>query len=470
MLYLKNIRWIDPDDLSVARRDLVIESGPSGTLIALDPEGETAARCRANSGSARDLAQALSDRNDEDARRVAALLPGATGEADAPLAALDGRGRFATRGFACGHHHVYSALSRGMPPSSRRTDTFVKMLEHVWWRLDRRLDRDMIAASALAAALHCAKCGVTFIIDHHSSPGCIRGSLDTISRAFERVGIGHLLCYEISGRDGPDAADAGLEETDAWLAGRPGHVGLHASFTVDDALLRRAVDLARRRRAGVHIHVAESAEDQQHCLRHHGKRVVERLADAGALDLPHSLFAHAIHVDENERGLLRRSPGWVVQNTESNWNNRVGVGNYGGLPRVLLGTDGMHGDMLRSMRAVWQAAAQADDRDENAMPLGLATPYQRLRAAHRLTRDMNAPGDGPNNVVIFDYDSPTPLTGDNAPAHLIYGLDSRHVHTVIARGRVIVEDRRLTALDEDAALALVKAQARRLWAALREAG
>ena len=45
---------------------------------------------------------------------------------------------------------------------------------------------DMIAASALAAALHMAKHGVTFCVDHHSSPYAIDGSLETIARALEK--------------------------------------------------------------------------------------------------------------------------------------------------------------------------------------------------------------------------------------------------------------------------------------------
>lgn len=436
MLYLKNATWIDPDDLSVSRVNLLVEEGPTGGLrlefpAPASPEADPAS-----------------------------LAPDQT-------TVLDLQGRYATRAFACGHHHIYSVLSRGMPPSPAPTDTFVRMLEHVWWRLDRHLDRDMVEASALAAAMHCAKCGVTFIIDHHSSPFSIPGSLSTISRAFERVGVGHLLCYEISGRDGPDAADRALAETDAWLGtGRKGHVGLHASFTVDDDLLRHAVALARRHRTGIHIHVAESAEDQAHCLAVYGKRVVRRLADAGALDLPHSLFAHCVHVDEEERGLLRNAPGWVVQNVESNQNNRVGLGHYADLPRVMLGTDGMHGDMLRSMQAVWHTGPEAEGPAFRPDP---AIPYRRLRAAHDFIYGMNASGDGANNIVIFDYDTPTPVTGENAAGHFLFGLASRHVRTVIAQGRIIVENHRLVSLDEDAVLALARAQAKRLWTLLRRA-
>ena len=72
----------------------------------------------------------------------------------------------------------------------------------------------MIEASALATAIACAKAGSTFVIDHHASPNHIEGSLDIIAKAFDRVGVSHLLCYEITDRDGLDKAEEGLHETE----------------------------------------------------------------------------------------------------------------------------------------------------------------------------------------------------------------------------------------------------------------
>ena len=447
MLRIKNLLWLDPDNLTVIHADLVVEAGPGGGLTVIPKAG-------ANFGDAGLAGEAL----------FAPTLIGASDEATGQSpkgiidGIIDGKGRLATRSFVCGHQHIYSALARGAPPSVRPVDTFAQMLENVWWRLDRCLDLEMIEASALVLAMHCAKRGCTFIIDHHSGPMAIRGSLATISRSIERVGLGHLLCYEISGRDGPQAARQGLEETEAWLSGHKGHVGLHASFTVDDDLLRQAVDLAKRYNTGLHIHVAESIEDQLHCLSTYGLRVVQRLQRAGAL-LPGSIFAHCVHLDAEERALLADAPVWVAQCVESNLNNGVGLGHYAGLPKVMLGTDGMHGDMLRALQSVWYAGGLAEDRIQ-------IDGYRRLRAGHQHVATLGAPGDSANNLVIFNYDRPTPITSENALGHIIYGLDSRHVDTVIAQGRVIVSGGRLTGLDEDSALAFAREQAKRLWSKL----
>ncbi len=58
-----------------------------------------------------------------------------------------------TPGLVCAHHHLYSALARGMPPPPRVPRDFPEILELVWWRLDRALDLEMIRWSAMLGAL-----------------------------------------------------------------------------------------------------------------------------------------------------------------------------------------------------------------------------------------------------------------------------------------------------------------------------
>ena len=419
-LYLHNATWLDPETFACTVGTFRVEEGPFGGMTAapLPPPSERGTKDRI----------------------------------------LDCTGNLVTRSFGCGHHHIYSALARGMPPAAVYPTTFLEVLQRVWWHMDKRLDHDMIEASALATGLFCAKNGVTFIIDHHASPFGIEGSLETIASALDRVGLGHLLCYEISCRDGEAIKEQGLAETDAFLAsGRKGHVGLHASFTVNDDLLDRAVALARRHSTGIHIHVAEGREDQEHCTATYGKRVVHRLAEAGVLDFPQTILAHCVHLDEQERERVRTAPCWVVQNTESNLNNKVGLGRYADLPRVMLGTDGMHSDMIRSAQSAYFIAGQSGEA------ISPVDAYKRFRSVHAHIAAHNAPGDGENNLVILRYPSPTPLTQANAPGHFCYAFDARDVDTVISQGRVIVEHGRLLGMNETDILAYANEQAKRLW-------
>ena len=141
--------------------------------------------------------------------------PGAAADAapdPAALAAPDpGVAARTTPGMVCAHHHLYSALARGMPAPPRTPTEFLEILELVWWRLDRALDLDIIEWSAKLGALEALESGTTAIIDHHESPNAIDGSLDVIAAACAEVGVRVDCAYGVTDRHGS--------------AGRPGRAG-----------------------------------------------------------------------------------------------------------------------------------------------------------------------------------------------------------------------------------------------------
>lgn len=376
---------------------------------------------------------------------------------------IDCSGRYVTRAFGVGHHHAYSALSRGMGAPKKKPGNFYEILKYVWWTLDKCLDPAMIESSAMVTAMACAKAGSTCVIDHHASPFAVKGSLEIIAKAFEKVGLSHLLCYEISDRDGMKTAQEGLDETDMYLSDHQGLVGLHASFTVSDDTLKKAVRLMEKHNSGIHIHVAEDLHDQNSCVKEHGLRVIERLKNAGALESSKTILAHCLHINDIEREIISNSPCWVVQNCESNLNNNVGYFNGQGLGKnIMLGTDGMHSDMLQSAKSAFFVGQRYDNID-------FGSAYTRFRNIHEYLRINSFGGDDENNLVVLDYDSPTPLNRDNFHGHFLFGLSSNHVRHVISGGKLIVKDRKLTTVDEDEILKTSREQALRLWRKMSEA-
>ncbi|MFA5781551.1 MAG: amidohydrolase family protein [Bacteroidales bacterium] len=376
---------------------------------------------------------------------------------DNNIQVIDCTGKLVTKSFACGHHHVYSALSRGMGAPKKQPENFYEVLKYIWWTLDKCLDKDMIEASALVTAIACAKNGVSFVIDHHASPFTIDGSLETIANAFEKVGLSHLLCYEISDRDGLDIAEKGLSETASYLQNHQGLVGLHASFTISDDTLGKAVNLSKKYNSGLHIHVAEDKYDQEFCVENFNKRVVERLNDAGVLNFSKTILGHCLHLNETEKNLINNSPVWVVQNSESNLNNNVGYFNSRGLGNnIMLGTDGMHSDMLRSAKAAFYVGQGFDSINYQGI-------YKRFRNVHTYLKSNDFSGDGENNLVIMDYDTPTEINQNNFLGHFLFGLESKHVQHVVSQGKLIVKDREVITVNEKKILEFSREQGTRLW-------
>jgi cytosine/adenosine deaminase-related metal-dependent hydrolase len=251
----------------------------------------------------------------------------------------------ATPGLVCAHHHLYSALARGMPAPPRTPTTFLEVLEQVWWRLDSALDLEMLEWSAKLGALEALEAGCTAIIDHHESPNAIEGSLTVIAAACAEVGVRVNTCYGVTDRHGPDGARHGLAENDRFLAeGGRGMVGVHAAFTCTDDTLAAAADLARRHGVGVHVHVAEGPDDVG---------AADRLR---ALSSDDWLLVHGVHLPDDHA--LR---GTIVHNPRSNLNNAVGYARPTRFANpVALGTDGIGADMLAEFQLAFVAARSAD--------------------------------------------------------------------------------------------------------------
>ena len=94
---------------------------------------------------------------------------------------IDASKLYAFKPFVNAHHHIYSALARGMNAPKIIPSNFLETLQYVWWTLDQCLSEEMIRLSALTTAIACAKNGCTFVVDHHSSPSFLRGSLEIIA-------------------------------------------------------------------------------------------------------------------------------------------------------------------------------------------------------------------------------------------------------------------------------------------------
>ena len=330
-----------------------------------------------------------------------------------------------TPGLVNAHHHLYSTLARGMPAPPTTPTNFVEILEQVWWRLDRALDLELIRWSALLGAVEALEHGTTAIVDHHSSPNAIEGSLGVIAAACAEVGVRVSCCYEVTDRNGLDGAKAGLAENERFLrSGGLGFVGAHACFTLSDDTLDAVCGLASDLDVGVHVHVAEAAVDAGA-----GARLADRADDAW-------LLAHGVHLD-------RALPGRVAHNPRSNLNNAVGYGRPARFDRVVLGTDGIGSDLLEEF-ALAYALHRADDVT--------ATP---ARSWSWLTDGAALMPAVRRDLVTWSYD---PIE----PWHVAYTPGIRPVRVEID-GDVVLDETGPTRVDAERIRARAREEAERLF-------
>jgi cytosine/adenosine deaminase-related metal-dependent hydrolase len=393
-----------------------------------------------------------------------------------------------------------------MPMPRKMPRDFPEILKYIWWRLDRALDGESIELSGAVGALDALRCGTTTLIDHHASPNCIGGSLDLLERGINAVGLRAVLCYEVTDRNGRAGAAAGLEENRRYIEKRrndetpkrrnaqtskrgdsrrrfAGMVGAHAAFTLSDASLRACVELAAELDAGLHIHVAEDPADDRVCRERYGAALLNRLHKCGLFDkatgvAARSILAHGTHLSPRDAGRVSAQVAAVAHNPRSNMNNRVGYAPVAWMTNVLLGTDGIGGDMFTEARHAWfkgcdaAACAELPARRPLQEPVAIHTPARVLAMlAHsaRVAGDMLGctlgrltPGAAAD-IVITDYVPATPLDDANAAAHLIFAIGPQHVRHVIVSGRWLLRDRTPLLLDEGKTRRRAAAAARALW-------
>jgi putative selenium metabolism protein SsnA len=388
---------------------------------------------------------------------------------------LDARGQYVMPGNICAHTHFYGAFARGMAIPGPAPKDFPEILQRLWWPLDRSLDAESIRYSVLPCLVDAVRHGTTALIDHHASPNAIHGSLDIIADEVERSGLRAVLCYEVTDRDGEEKMQAGIEENVRFIKRTKspllaGTFGLHASLTLSDSSL----DLCRKSvpdEVGFHVHTAEHEADEYDSLNKSGLRVVDRLHKHGLLG-PKTITAHGVHFDAREMQILAETGTWLSHQPRSNMNNGVGVAPIESMMRagirVCLGNDGFSNAMWEEWKAAYllHKVHHRDPRRMGGYNVQQMAVYNNAALANvffpSATIGQLLPGAFAD-IIFVDYHSNTPLTAGNLPWHIVFGIQQSMVTTTMVAGKVLMKDRELLTLDEEAIATKAREIAPKVW-------
>lgn len=389
---------------------------------------------------------------------------------------IDAKGGLIMPGFINTHEHIYSAMARGLSIKGYSPKGFLDILDGQWWTIDRHLTMEQIKYSAMDTMISCIRNGVTTIFDHHASFGCLRGSLFTIADVAKDLGVRACLCYEISDRDGMEKARESVMENAEFIRYAlkddtdmtAGMMGMHAQFTISDETMELAA-AQKPKEAGYHIHVAEGIEDLYDCLKKYGKRIVDRLMDWDILG-EKTLLGHCIYINRHEMDLIKDTNTMVVHNPESN------MGNACGCPPTMelvkrgivtgLGTDGYTHDMTESYK-VANVLHKHSLCDANAawgeVPFMLFE-NNRIIANRYFKTPLGILKEGAaGDVIVVDYDPPTPLDAMNINSHILFGMTGRDVVSTICNGKVLMQDREIKVADTREVMAKCREESAKLW-------
>lgn len=389
---------------------------------------------------------------------------------------VDARGGVIMPGLINVHTHIYSGLARGLAIGGFNPTNFLEVLDGQWWYIDRHLTLDGTRACAYATVLDCIRDGVTTIFDHHASFCEIPGSLFAIKDVCQELGIRANLCYEVSERDGAEKCGQAIRENAdfaRWAKEQDDDMikamfGGHALFTISDKTFDRMV-AANNGRTGYHIHVSEGMNDVYDSLQNYGRRPIQRLQDHGILG-DKTILGHCIHVNTAEMEIIQHTNTMVVNNPESNMGNAIGICPVIQLHKrgILLGmgTDAYTNDMLESIKV-----ALCSQRSQNCLPnVGWCEVTDMLFRNNAKIGEKYFPATlgvlkagAAADIIVMDYKPFTPFSDENIDGHMIFGMTGRQCQTTIAGGKVLMQDRVLVGIDEEAENAHILEAAKKLW-------
>lgn len=392
---------------------------------------------------------------------------------------VDAKGGVIMPAFINVHSHIYSALARGLSIKGYNPTNFYEILDGQWWAMDRQLTLAGTRASAYATIIDGIKTGCTTIFDHHASYKEITGSLFEIEKAVKELGIRACLCYEVSQRDGEKKCDEAIEENANFIAHCEKEqdpmvkamFGGHALFTIDDKTFEKMA-AANNGRTGYHIHVSEGLNDVYDSALRYGTRSVNRLLNNGILG-ERTMLGHCIHLNSGEMDILRDTGTMVCNNAESNMGNAVGCAPIRQMMEkdilVGMGTDSYTFDMLEALKV-----SLIIQRHNACMPnvaWGEVTKMlfeNNAKICARYFPDtlgVLKPGAAAD-IIIMDYKNFTPFSGANVDGHMIFGMTGRQCEFTMCAGRILMEDRKLVGIDEEAVNAHIMEEGVKLWKAL----
>ena len=230
----------------------------------------------------------------------------------------------------------------------------------------------------------------------------------------------------------------------------------HSPYTCGPETLTRAKELTRARAVPWFLHLAETRGEVEEVKQQHGLTPVAYLDRLGVLD-ELTVAVHAVWLTPADRELLARRGVKVSHCPESNLKLASGVAP---IPELLaagvsvgLGTDGagsnnnldLWGEMSLAARLhkVWRL-------DPTMLPAAQAVALATREGAKVLGLDGHTGTLTPGkeaDLIVVDLNQPhlTPLY--DPFSHLAYAARAADVRHVMAQGRWLLYDRRLTTLN-----------------------
>jgi len=379
----------------------------------------------------------------------------------------DGLGDLLIPGIVNAHTHTVYFLTRGLGMDRDLKDWLTAA---TWPYLAALGPKDAYLGGMLGYA-ECLKSGVTSVIDnYYASAAAAPDNADALLTAMQDSGIRGVLARgyhdtpfnipALFAEDGETAAREYDRLLNSWQGANRGRIDLWVSpvnlLYCSPASIRRVYEVARAYGTGIHTHVAEARFEVEVIRERYGKTFLEVMDEIGVLDRRfHSV--HSVWLSEKEMELLAAAGGTVMFNPASNMLLASGIAPVETMlqkgVRVALGTDAPNNnqDMLESMKLA-AILPRMQNHNPTAVSSAGALRMATIEGARAMCKDKligSIEAGKQADLVRVNMRSVHNTPVHDPVANLVYSANQSDVLDVWLAGERMVENGRLTHLDEE---------------------
>jgi len=393
--------------------------------------------------------------------RIALLAPRAEALRHPAAETRELPGMLLSPGLINAHGHAAMSLFRGLADDLA---LMTWLQEHIWPAEAKWVGEDFVRDGTELAIAEQLKGGITCFSDMYFFP---QVACEVVHKAGVRAQISApVLDFPVPGaRDADEAIRQGLALRDD-LKHHPRikvAFGPHAPYTVSDDKLENILMLAEELDAGIHMHVHETAFEVQQALEKHGERPLARLHRLGLLG-PRFQAVHMTLVNDEDLAMLMETNSSVVHCPESNLKLASGFCPVERLwqagVNVAIGTDGAASnndlDLLGETRTA-ALLAKAVAGQATALDAHRALRMATLNGARALGMEQETGSlelGKSADLTAFDLSGLAQQPVYEPVSQLIYASGRDCVRHVWVGGKQLLDDGRLTRLDEERLIAV----------------
>ncbi len=362
------------------------------------------------------------------------------------------------------HTHLAMSIFRGYKADKKLMD----WLENAIFPVEDKLQPEDIYWNSYLSCLEMIKSGTTTCNDMYLG-------MNKTVEAINDTGLRAVVAWCIKDDSIKDKVEQTREYAKRYNTDENGKIRIYVSadapHTCNPDTIKLCVDLAKELNTGLHIHLAETIDEETKIKSRYDKRSTEYLNDLDVFDVP-VVLAHGIYVSDSDIEILKKIKGGISHNPISNCKLSSGICDVVKLRKnginIGLGTDGIGSTTTMDMFEEMKTAAYL--QKVNTMEPSSISAYDILKMATiegakvlGMEDEIGSLEPGKKADMIFiKTDKLHMCPANDVCANLVYSSNGADVESVMIDGKVIMQNRKMLNLDEKQVMRQVKKIAKRL--------